>query len=112
MTKTSISNDETSVEPQFVREGDQVAFKVVVAGVVTGITSPTMAMYKEGSQSDVSSIYLAGDMPPVAGIDTIVTKTTQNLKAGNWILSISGTVDGQVQNVATIPLIVKRKSER
>ena len=111
MTKTAISNDETSVEPQFAREGDQVAFKVVVAGVVTGITSPTMAMYKEGSQTDLSSTYLTGSMS-VAGVDTIVTKTTQNLKAGNWILSISGTVDGQVQNVATIPLIVKRKSER
>ena len=111
MTKTAIANDETSVEPVFVREGDQIAFKVVVAGVVTGITSPTMAMYKEGSQSDVSSTYLTGSMS-IAGVDTIVTKTTQNLKAGNWILSISGTVDGQVQNVATIPLIVKRKSER
>ena len=109
--RSSIVNDETSTEPVFAREGDQVAYVIPVSGVVTGITSPTMTFYKEGGNSDLSSTYWTGSMS-VSGVNSIVTKTTQNLKAGNWIISISGTVDGQVQNVCTIPFIVKRKGEK
>lgn len=109
--KTQITKDETVVDPEVCREGDSVAFEVVVEGVVTGITSPTMTMYKEGSTTDVSSTYLTGAMS-VSGVDTIITKSTTGLKAGWWILSVSGTVDGQAQIVATIPLLVKRRSER
>jgi hypothetical protein len=109
--KTQLTKDETAVEPEICREGDAVAFKVIVSGVVNGITSPTMTMYKEGNVTDVSGTYLTGSMS-VSGTDTILTKSTTGLKQGNWILSVSATVDGQVQNVATIPLIVKRKGER
>lgn len=109
--KSSIVNDTTSVEPQICREGDAIAFKIKVAGVTTGITSPTSTFYKENSPSDLSATYLTGS-DSVSGVDTIITKTTQSLKAGNWIWSVGGTVDGLVQNVATIPVIVKRKSER
>lgn len=109
--RTAITKDQTSVDPEFCREGDEIAFEVVVSGVVTGITSPTMTMYKEGSTSDLSATYLTGAMS-VSGTDTIITKTTTGLKVGSYILSIFATVDGQVQNVATIPLIVKRRSER
>ena len=100
--KTSITNDPTSAEPVFAREGDQVAYNIPVAGVVTGITSPTMEFYKDGGNTDLSSTYWTGSMS-VSGVNSVITKTTQNLKAGNWIISISGTVDGQVQNIATIP---------
>lgn len=109
--RTSIVNDETSSEPVFAREGDEVAYKIVVSGVVTGISSPTMTFYKEGANTDLSSTYFTGSMS-VSGVNTIITKSTTGLKAGNWVMSIFGTVDGQVQCVATIPLIVKRKSEK
>ena len=109
--RTSITNDETSSEPVFAREGDQVAYVIPVAGVVTGITSPTMTFYKDGGNSDLSSTYWTGSMS-VSGVNSVLTKTTQNLKAGNWIISIFGTVDGQVQNIVTIPFIVKRKGEK
>ncbi len=109
--KSSIVNDTTSVEPQVCREGDEIAFKIKVAGVTTGITSPTNFLYKDGQTTDLSSTYLSGSTT-ISGVDTIVTKTTQNLKAGYYILSVGGTVDGLVQNVATIPLTVKRKSEK
>jgi len=109
--RISIVSDTTSVDPQICREGDAVAFEVVVSGVTTGITSPTNKFFKEGSSTDLSSTYLSGSTIP-SGVDTIITKTTTSLKAGNWILSVGGTVDGLVQNVATIPLIVKRESER
>lgn len=108
--KTSISKDPTSTEPIYAREGDEVAFAVVVDGVVTSIESPTMTMYKEGASTDLSSTYLTGSMA-VSGF-TIITKSTTGLKAGNYILSINATIDGQVMNAATIPFIVKRRSER
>jgi hypothetical protein len=108
--KTQVTKDRTSCEPEFAREIDAVAFKIVVSGVVTGITSPTMTFCKEGSETDLSSTYLTGSMS-VSGVNTIITKTTTGLKAGRYVVGINGTVDGQVQNVATIPFIVKRKSE-
>lgn len=109
--KQSIINDTTSVDPQICREGDAIAFEISVSGVTTGITSPTNKFFKEGSSTDLSSTYLSGSTT-VSGVDTIVTKATTALKAGNWILSVGGTVDGLVQNVATIPITVKRESER
>ena len=109
--KSSIVNDSTSVEPVFAREGDQVAQVITGADVVTGITSPTMTFYKEGGNSDLSSTYFIGSMS-VTGVNNVITKTTQNLKAGNWIISVFGTVDGQVQNICTIPFVVKRKGEK
>jgi len=109
--KTSIALDPTSTDPVFAREGDAVNYKIPVAGVVTGISSPTMTFYREGTATDVASTYWTGSLS-VSGVDTIITKTTQALKAGNWIISISATVDGLVQNVITIPFIVKRRGER
>ena len=109
--KSSIVNDETSVEPVFAREGDEVADVITVSGVITGISSPTMTFYKEGGNSDLSSTYFTGSMS-VTGVNNVITKTTQNLKAGSWIISVSGTVDGQVQNICTIPFIVKRRGEK
>ncbi len=109
--RTLIVSDTTAVEPQVAREGDLIAFKVKVAGVTTGITSPTTKFYKEGATTDLSSTYLSGSAT-VSGVDTVITKSTQALKAGNWIVSVSGVVDGLTQNIATIPLAVKRISER
>lgn len=109
--KTRIVADTTSVEPQIMRESDQIAFEIVVQGVTTGITSPTSKWYKENSNTDLSSTYLTGSAS-VSGVDTIITKTTQNLKAGDWIHSVGGTVDGIPQVVATIPITVKKESER
>ncbi len=109
--KSSIVNDETSHEPVFAREGDQVPYAIPVAGVVTGITSPTMEFYKDGGNTDLSSTYWTGSMS-ISGVNVVVTKAPQNLKAGNWIINISGTVDGAAQTIATIPFIVKRKGEK
>jgi hypothetical protein len=109
--KTSITDDPTSTDPVFLRESDAVAFVIPVSGVVTSITSPTATYYQEGQQTDKASTYWTGSMS-ISGVDTIITKTTQALKAGNWILSVSATVDGVVQNVCTIPIIIKRRSER
>lgn len=108
--KSQVVDDETSVPPVYAREDDAVAYVIPVSGVVTGISSPTMKFYKKGTTTDVSSTYWSGSMT-VSGVDTIVTKTTQNLKAGEWVISINATVDGLSQNVATIPYIVKRRSE-
>jgi len=111
--KTSITKDETSCEPVFAREGDEVSYKIPVEGVVSAITDDatlTMAMYKEGSATDVSSTYFTGSMS-VSGVDTILTKQTQNLKAGEYVISIKATIDGQLQVCQSIPYIVKRRSE-
>jgi hypothetical protein len=109
--KTRIVEDTTTVEPQIIREGEGIAFEVVVAGVTTGITSPTSKWYKENSNTDLSSTYLTGSAS-VSGVDTIITKTTTSLKAGDWIMSVGGVVDGLTQVVATIPITVKKESER
>lgn len=109
--KSVISKDETSGDPIYVREGDEVGFVIPVSGVVTGITSPTMTFYKENATTDLSSTYFTGSMS-VSGVNTIITKVTTGLKAGSYVLSINATVDGQTMNVATYPFIVKRRSER
>lgn len=109
--KTQLTKDTTAVEPEVVREGDTVSFKIIVSGVVSGITSPTLKMYKEGSTTDVGSTYFTGSLS-VSGVDTILTQSTTGLKQGNWLVSVNATVDGMQQNVVTIPLIVKRRSER
>lgn len=112
-SKSSIVNDETSVEPKVAREGEGIAYSIPVSGVVTGITNDAtlvMYFYKKGGNTDLASTYWTGSMT-VSGVNTVVTKTTTGLKAGEWVISIFGTVDGQVQNIATIPFIVKRKGD-
>lgn len=109
--KSSIANDPTSGEAIYLREGDEVAYRIHIAGVQSTLASPTMTMYKEGGSTDLSSTYLTGSMS-VSGTDSIITKATTALKSGNYIWSVSATVDGQVQIVATLPVIVKRRSER
>ena len=108
--KTSTTEDTTMAPPQILREGDAVAFQIDISGVVSTLASPTMTFWKDGGNSDKSSTYFTGSMT-VSGIDTIITKTTQNLKAGSYVMSISATVDGQVQNVTTVPVIVKRQGQ-
>ena len=109
--KSSLVLDTTSVTPQVCREGDAIAFKIKVNGVVTGITSPGSTFYKENATTDLAGTYLTGS-ESISGVDVIITKTTQGLKAGFYIWSVNGTVDGLAQNVATIPITVKRRSER
>lgn len=107
--KTKVTQDPTLTDPVIRREGDSVAFAITVSGATT-ITSPTMTMYKEGSSTDISSTYLTGSTS-VSG-NVIVTKTTTGLIRGDYIVSVSATVDGQTYVVATIPFIVKRRGER
>ena len=112
-SKISVVEDETITSPIILREGDEVVFQVWVPGVTSGITSDatlTMAFYKTGSNTDLSSTYLTGSMS-VVGTDVIQTKQTQNLKAGDWAMGIKATVDGLLYTVATIPVIVKSRSE-
>ena len=107
-----VTEDDTLAPPQILREGDAIAFQIDVAGVVSTLATPTMTFYRQNTGADVSSTYFTGTITvPTGSIDTIITKTTQNLKAGDWVLSVSATVDGQVMNVATIPVIVKRKNQ-
>jgi len=110
--KTSISNDETSANAKYAREGDGVGYSFPVSGVQNGITSVTLAMYAEGGTTDLVSTYWSTANCTVTGINTIVTGSTQNLKRGNYILSIKGTLDGLVQTIVTVPFIVKRRGER
>jgi hypothetical protein len=107
--KTAIVKDETSGEPVIAREGDEVAYVIPVAGVVSTLTDAVMYFYREGQQTEISSTYWTGSMS-VSNF-SIITKQTTGLKAGNYVLSVFATVDGQVQNVVTVPFIVKRRSE-
>ena len=109
MTKYTVSSDDALGEPVILIEGAQVAWSIYVPDVSTSITSPTLTMYRQNSGADVSSTYFTGSMS-VSG-STIVTKTTQNLKAGDWIVNISATVDGMTYVVYRFPLIVKRANQ-
>lgn len=108
--KISIADDETITRKIILRKSDQVAFEIQVSGVTTGITSPTSKWFKRYSDTDLSSTYLSGSAS-VSGVDVIITKSTTGLNAGEWILSVGGTVDGIPQIVATIPVDVKRDSD-
>jgi len=108
--KTSVVKDPILTEPVFLTEGDQISIDVKISGVVSTLASPTNAFYKQNTGSDLSSTYLTGSTT-ASGLDTITTKTTTGLKAGNWVLVVSATVDGQVQNVAKIPIPIKRANE-
>jgi hypothetical protein len=109
-SKVSVTSDETTTEPVVLREGDGIAFVIYISGIVSTLANPTMAFYKQNTGTDQSATYFTGSMS-VNGLDTIITKVTQNLKAGNWVMSIGATVDGLVQNVATVPVIIKRQNE-
>ncbi len=109
MTKYTVSLDDALGPPVILHEGDAVAWSINVPDVSTSVTSPTLTMYRQNSGADVSSTYFTGSMS-VSGT-TIVTKTTQNLKAGDWIINVSATVDGLTYVVYRFPLIVKRKNQ-
>jgi hypothetical protein len=105
--KTSVTQDKALGEPVILTESAAVTFQINVPGT-NAPTSPTMTMYKQNSGSDISSTYFAGSMS-VSGM-AIITKTTQNLKAGEYIINIDATVGGNTYTVYRFPLIVKRKS--
>lgn len=108
--KTSVTKDAVITDLVILKEGDEVVFQVVVPHVTSGITTPTMKFYKINTGSDVSSTYFTGSMS-IIGTNTIQTKQTQNLKAGSWVMSIKGIVDGLLYTVATVPVLVKRENE-
>jgi hypothetical protein len=110
--KSSIAADQTLSELFILREGDQVGFSVPVSGA-SSISSVTLAFYKKGQSTNTEAsgaVYWTTTACTVTG-NTVVTGTTQNLKAGEWILSINGTVDGLIMNIITIPINIKRRSE-
>lgn len=109
MKKTTIVKDETSGEPVIAREGDEVVYVILVAGVVSTLENPVMYFYQEGQLTDKSSTYWIGSMS--VNENSIITKQTTGLKAGDFVLSVFAKVDGMVQNVITVPYIVKRRSE-
>jgi hypothetical protein len=110
MTKYTVSLDDALGPPVILHEGDAVAWSINVPDVSVGVSSATLTMYRQNSGADVSSTYFTGEMS-VSGLSTIVTKTTQNLKAGDWIVNVSATVDGLTYVVYRFPLIVKRKNQ-
>lgn len=109
-SKTSVTEDTTLAPPQILREGDEIAFQINVSGVVSTLASPTMTFYRKDTGDDLASTYFTGSIT-APSIDTLITKTTTGLKAGEWVLSVNATVDGLVQNVVTIPIIVKRRNQ-
>ena len=112
MRKTKIVNDKTLSDPIIMREGDERAITVRIIGSTTIASDATltMTMYKQGASTDLSSTYLTGSMS-TNGTDTITSKTTTALKQGEYLVSIKATIDSVLRIVATIPLIVKRRSE-
>lgn len=110
--KTKIGNDKTITDPVIMREGDERAITIRIIGstTITSDATLTMTFYKQGATTDLSATYLTGSMT-TNGSTTITTKTTTGLKQGDYLMSIKATVDGVLRIVATIPLIVKRRSE-
>lgn len=109
MPTTTISLDEALAEPIVLHESDAVSFSIRVPDA-TSISSPTQDWYKQNTGSDLSSTYLTGSLS-VSGTDTIITKTTQNLKAGYWVTNVRATVNGISRLVIKQPIIVKRANE-
>ncbi len=110
-TRTSVTDDEVTGNRVILREGDEVVFQIPVSGVTSGITgTPTMKFMKPNTGTDLSSTYLTGSMS-IIGTYTIQTKQTQNLKAGEWIISVKATIDGLTYTCKVIPLLVKREGD-
>jgi len=105
--KTSVTSDTALGPPVILTESGAVTFQINVPGS-NAPSSPTMTMYKKNSGSDISATYFTGSMS-VSG-QAIITKTTQNLKAGEYIVNIDATVGGNTNTVYRFPLIVKRKN--
>jgi len=91
-------------------EGDEDTITLKLTGVTSSLASPTMAFYKRGQTTDVSSTYFTGSMT-VSGLDTVVSKTTTGLKAGEWTLNWSATVDGVTKTIGTTHVTIRRKSD-
>lgn len=108
--KVSVTDDPTYKRVEPITEGDEIAWVVPVGGVVTGISSPTMKMFKRGSTTDLSSTYFTGSMS-VSGTDTVVTKTTSNIKAGDYVIPLKATIDGQTYTFAKLLVLVKREGD-
>jgi hypothetical protein len=107
--KTSVVKDPALGAPVILFEGDEVAFSITVPDVSTSITSPANGFYRQNSGADLSATYLTGSTT-VSGF-TITTKTTTNLKAGDWLMDVRATVDGVTYVVYRFPLIVKRRNQ-
>jgi len=113
--RISIVNDQTSADPIILRVGDVVGFSIPVPNVTTLVESVTLSFYKENTNKNTEesgAVYWSTTACTVTGGNTVVTGLTQSLKAGNWIISINGTVDGLAQNIITIPVTVKIRGER
>jgi len=109
--KTSVVDDEIASSLVILREGDEVAFEIPVSGVTSGITgTPTIKWMKPNTNVDLSSTYLTGSMS-VSGTNVIQTKQTQNLKAGEWVVSVKATIDGQTYTCKVIRVLVKREGD-
>ena len=108
--KTLIADDEAVAKPIIAHEGEGPVYAIRVPDVQTAITSPTMSFYKQNTGTDLSSTYLTGSLS-VSGLDIIITKTFQSLKAGYWVFNVYATVDGISRLVLKQPFIVKRANE-
>ena len=97
-------------QPIILYEDDERSIRVNIRGVVSTLTSPTQKFFKRDQTTDISSTYFSGSMT-ASGTTIIVSKTTTSLIRGEYTLSVAATVDGQIQVVAQIPIIVKRRGE-
>ena len=111
-TKTSVVDDEALVSPKIATEGEEPIYTVKVPGVQSSIADDAtlvMGFYKQNTGTDLSATYLTGSMS-VSGF-TITTKKFQNLKAGDWVWDVRGTVDGILREIVKVPFIVKRRNQ-
>jgi len=113
-SKLHVVEDSSLAGAVVIREGDDVQIPVIVTGVVSSLASPTQKFYKRNGTTDLNSTYFTGSPSvPTGSLDTILSATTigSALKKGTYTLSVNATVDGVQQNVATISVIIKRRSE-
>lgn len=92
------------MEPIICHENDQLQFEINVLG---NVSNPEMKFFKRGSNIDLKNTYWSGSMSCYG--DTILTPYTDNLKSGEWVLSVSADVGNGRQVVLTQPFVVLRE---
>lgn len=96
---TVLANDVIELEPQTCLEVDNPVFSIQLEGVTTVANDATLAMYVYRGSSDLSATSIVtGSMSRTNGPPAIVTlKTLQNLKIGEYVITVVGTMDGVLQ---------------
>ena len=96
--------------PIYLVEGAGPTYTITYVGATTVSSSgATMAIYKNGSGSDLASTLLTGSLSASGNVLTL--KTLQSLVGGNkYVISVSASVDG-VTEVRKIMLVVQKAKD-